>query len=103
MAQDNFEAKDVGTTPVSVLTPAATINVTGMSVFNTSANSIEVDVFKTKGGVDYYYAKGMPLPVKMGWTFFGGDQKIVLKSGDVLKVKSSAAASLDVNGSTATL
>jgi hypothetical protein len=74
-----------------------------MSVANTTTSTVTVDVYITSSAVDYYIVKGMSLPTGMGYVFFGGDQKIVMKNGDVLKVKSSAATSLDVWGSTATL
>lgn len=103
LVQDTFQSKDVGATAASVLSPSATINVTSMSVANTTTSTVTVDVYITRSAVDYYIVKTMQLPAGMGYVFFGGDQKIVMENGDVLKVKSSSATSLDVWGSTAAL
>lgn len=95
--KNNF-SKNVGTTAVSVYTGAASTQATviGMTVANTSANLITVDVFITSGGVDYYLVKGANVPVGGALVPIGGDQKVVIETGDILKVQASAASSADV-------
>lgn len=95
--KNNF-SKSVGTSPVSVYTgPSATqATIIGMTVANTSANLITVDVFITSGGEDYYLVKGANVPVGGSLVPIGGDQKVVIEAADVLKVQSSAASSADV-------
>lgn len=94
----NYFSKDVGTSAASVYTgPAATATtVIGMTIANTSAANINVDVYITSGAVNYYIIKGALVPIGGALVPIGGDQKVVIETGDVLKVVSSAAASADV-------
>jgi len=50
----SYVAKDVGTSPVSLITvPAATVDtVIGLSIANTTAASITADVYITRSAVD---------------------------------------------------
>jgi hypothetical protein len=93
----SYVAKDVGTSPATLLTVAAstTDTVLGLSVANTSAAGITVDVYITRSAVDYYIVKGAYVPVGQTFIMSGGDQKVVLVASDVLNVVTSAAASAD--------
>lgn len=95
--KNNF-SKSVGTTPVSIYTgPSSTATtVIGMTVANTTASLITVDVYITSGGVDYYLVKGAFVPAGGALIPIGGDQKVVIEPADVIKVVSSAATSADV-------
>ena len=88
----------VGTTAATVCTVASATQTTviGMSVANTSASPVTVDVYITRSAVNYYILKGATVPVGGTLIIVGGDQKVVLITSDALKVVSSAAASLDV-------
>lgn len=90
--------KSVGTSAATVYTcPSATqTTVIGMTLANTSAASITVDVYITSSTVDYYLVKGAIVPVGGSLVPIGGDQKVVLEPADVIKVVSSAASSADV-------
>jgi hypothetical protein len=94
----SYVAKDVGTSPVSLITVAsATVDtVIGLSIANTSASSITADVYITRSAVDYYIIKGAAVPVGSTFIMSGGDQKIVLLAADVLKVVTDTATSADV-------
>jgi hypothetical protein len=94
----SYVSKDVGTSPATLLTVAsATVDtVLGLSVANTTAAGITVDVYVTRSAVNYYIVKGAYVPVGQTFILSGGDQKIVLVAADVLKVVSSAATSADV-------
>ena len=91
-------SKNVGTSAVSVYTiPAATQTTgIGMTISNTSASVISVDVFITRSAVDYYIVKGANIAVGGALVPLGGEQKLVLNASDIIKVKSSAATSADV-------
>ena len=91
-------AKDVGTSPSSILTVASatTDTLIGLSVANTSGSAITINVYITRSGTDYYIIKGAAVPVGSTFIMSGGDQKVILLAADVLKVSSSAAASADV-------
>lgn len=91
-------SKSVGTSAVTIYTgPAATATtIIGMTVANTSASAITVDVYITSSAVDYYLVKGANVPVGGSLVPIGGDQKVVIETGTVVKVVSSAASSADV-------
>ena len=95
----NYHAKNVGTSASTVMTGASATQTTviGMTVANTSASNITADVYITSGGTDYYIVKGATIPVGGALVPIGGDQKVVIETGDAVKVVSSAASSADVN------
>lgn len=94
----NQFSKSVGTSAATIYTgPAATATtIIGMTVSNTTASTITVDVYITSSAVDYYLVKGAAVPVGGSLVPIGGDQKVVIETGDVVKVVSSAASSADV-------
>lgn len=94
----SYAVKNVGTTASTVLTVASGTQTTiiGATIANTSASSITCDLYFTRSAVDYYIIKGAAVPVGRSFVPVGGDQKVVLVAGDVLKVLTSAATSADV-------
>lgn len=92
----NYVAQNVGTSASTIVTASAATTVIGMTVANTSASPITVDVYITVSATDYYLVKGATVPTGGALVPVGGDQKVVLESGDALKVVSSAATSADV-------
>ena len=90
--------KNVGTSAATVYTcPSATqTTLIGLSVANTSASPITTDAYITRSAVDYYLIKSATVPVGGSLVVVGGDQKVVMQVGDVLKVVTSAASSADV-------
>ena len=98
--KSNF-SKNVGVSPATIYTcPAATqTTLIGLSVANTSASPITTDAYITRSAVDYYLIKTATVPVGGTLVIVGGDQKVVLEVGDVLKVVTSAASSADVAAS----
>ena len=93
----NALAKDVGTTAVSVYSaPSCTKSIAiELDVCNTTSSGVSVDAYITSGGVNYYIVKTTPVPVGGSLQIIAG-QKIVLSDGDILKVISNTAASIDV-------
>jgi hypothetical protein len=93
----SYANKDVGTSAAMVVTVGAGTQTTviGMSCANTSASPVTVDAYITRSAVNYYLVKGATVPVGGALVIVGGDQKVVLIASDVLKVVSSAAASID--------
>lgn len=92
----NYVAQNVGTSASTIVTASAATTVIGMTVANTSASPITVDVYITVSATNYYLVKGATVPTGGALVPVGGDQKVVLESGDALKVVSSAATSADV-------
>ena len=94
----------IGTTLTDAYTVAAatTATVIGMSVANLSVDTvITVDVVINKGvggtgtGTDYYLVKNAPIAPGGALVVVGGDQKLVMETGNKIKVKSNTAASVD--------
>lgn len=99
---NNFSRKisrNIGTTLTSVggytVGGGVQTTVIGLSVCNTSASPITVDVTVNDGTNDAYLLKGAGLGVGQALAVIGGDEKVVLIAGDSIKVKSSAATSID--------
>ena len=97
----NALARNVGTSAVSVYTaPSAKNSICiELDVCNTTASGVTCDVYITKNtdSLNYYLVKSTPVPVGGSLQVVAG-QKIVLSNGDILKVVSSVASSLDVVG-----
>jgi hypothetical protein len=91
-------SKNVGTTAATIYTgPSSTqTTIIGMTVSNTTSSNINVDVYVTSGGTDYYLVKGALVPVGGSLVPVGGDQKVVIETGAVVKAISSASSSADV-------
>lgn len=93
-----YAAKNVGTTPVVLVTAGAATQTTviGLTASNTSASPITVDAYFTASAVNYYVVKGAVVPVGSSLALFGADGKLVLNTGDAFTVVASAASSTDV-------
>lgn len=94
----SYVNKNIGTSGGNVVTVGASTQTTviGLSCANTTTSPVTVDVFFTRSAVDYYIIRNGTVPVGGSLVVVGGDQKLVLITGDVLKVVSSAANSIDV-------
>jgi len=94
----SYVNKSVGTSAATVVTIGASTQTTviGMSCANTTISPVTVDAYFTRSAVDYYLIKGATVPVGGALVIVGGDQKVVLTTGDALKVVSSTASSIDV-------
>lgn len=92
-------SRNVGTSFTSVgsytVGGGVTTTVIGLSVCNTTTSPITVDVTVYDGTNDAYLVKGAAVPVGNAFIPIGGDEKVVLIAGDSVRVKSSAATSVD--------
>lgn len=92
--------RGVGTTLTSVgsyTVPASTqVAAVGLSLANITAAAITVDVTLNDGTTDTYLLKDGPIPAGGTLVAIGGEQKVVLNTGDTIKVKSNTASSCDV-------
>jgi len=93
----NSAVANIGTTASTVYTtPSATTStVIGLTVANTSNSPVTVGIYLTIGGTDYYLLKNAVVPVGGAIVPIGGEQKVVLQTGNLVKVVSSAATSVD--------
>lgn len=93
-------SQNVGTSLTAVgsytVGSATQTTVIGLVVSNTTASAITVDCTLNNGATDTYIVKSAPVPVGGSLVVVGGQQKIVLETGDSIKVKSSASSSADV-------
>jgi hypothetical protein len=89
----------IGVTNTTVYTtPAATsTTVIGMSVANVNLTSnISVSATLTSGSSTIYLVKNATVPVGGSIVLIGGEQKLVLTTGNYLSIQSSVASSADV-------
>jgi len=95
----------IGTSPVNIYTcpSSTTTTIIGMTIANISVTSpIFVNVIldpsnRTSGAEDVVYiVKGAPIATGGSLVPIGGDQKIVMEPGDVIKVSSDTDNSVDV-------
>ena len=88
-----------GTSASTVYTaPSATTStVIGMTLANvTTSGGVAADVQLVKsGGSSYYLAKAAPVPLGGTFVVVGGEQKLVLETGDRIDVTSDTASSID--------
>ena len=77
-----------------------TTTVIGLSITNVTGSSVDVDVAisTTMANITYdiSLASSVPIPSGSVLVLVGGDQKLNMVTGDLIKVKSSATNSLDV-------
>ena len=94
----SYVAKSVGTSASTLVTVAAATQTTviGMTVANTTASAITCDIYFTRSAVDYYIIKSATVQPGTAFVAVGGDQKVVLTTGDALKVVTNTASSADV-------
>ena len=92
----NYVSSAVGTSAATLVTASTATTVIGTTVSNITTGTIKVDVYCTIGGSDYYVVKNAVVPSGGSLVPIGGDQKLVLETGDALKVVSDTAASADV-------
>lgn len=86
-------ATQVGTYDVGVGTTAVVI---GLTVTNTSGSAIAANVFLNDTVANTSILTNAPISSGSSLVVVGGDQKVVLESGDSIWVQSSAASSVDV-------
>ena len=97
MAQD-FErsiARNIGTSASTLRTANSDDAVVGINLANVTTSQILVDVYITVSSADYYIVKDAPIPAGSSLQVLDGGAKIVLQSGDALKVVSDTANSCD--------
>jgi hypothetical protein len=92
-------SQNIGTTPTQVgsYTVAAntTVVVVGLTVTNKTGSSISANVFINDGAANTYVTANAPISSGASLVAVGGDQKVVLLTGDKIYIESSAASSID--------
>jgi hypothetical protein len=92
--------RNIGTslTAVDSYTVGANVGavIVGLNISNTSAAQITANVVINNGINDFYLGNRIPVAAGGAVSIAGGDQKIILQTGDSVQVNSSAASSVDV-------
>jgi|SRR5210317_1057328 len=98
MAQNfrRYTSNAVGTSAATLFTANSYDTVVGISVSNITGSTINVDVYINDGANDIYMVKDAPVPPGSALQVLDGGAKVVVESGDALKVVSDTASSADV-------
>ena len=97
MAQDftRYKARLTGTSAVTLFTANSNDTVVGISVANVTASAVNASVYINDGANDFYLVKNAPIPSGSSLQVLDGGAKVVVQTGDILKVVSDTASSLD--------
>ena len=97
MAQNfrRYTNNNVGTTAVTSFTANSYDTVVGISVSNITVSAVNADVYINDGTNDIYLVKTAPIPAGSSLQVLDGGAKVVVQTGDILKVVSDTASSLD--------
>lgn len=92
--------RNIGTSPVSVgnytVPVSTTLTLIGLTASNITNQPVNVTATLRNSGVDTHIVKDAQIPVGSSIVIVGGNQKIVLQSGDSIMINSSVANSIDV-------
>ena len=98
MAQNfrRYTSNNVGTSPATILTADSFDTLVGVHCSNITDNTVFVDVYINDSVNDIYLVKGAPIAAGGALQVLDGGAKVVVQSGDALKVVSDTASSVDV-------
>jgi hypothetical protein len=69
--------------------------VLGLTVANRTGSTVNADVYINNGNDIFYLVKTAPISAGGALVPIGGDQKLVLQTGDNVVIKSDSASSID--------
>ena len=95
----NRTLRAVGTSPVDVGAVVASSTQTtliGMTLANITSAVISVTATMNDGSNTTHIVKDAPIPTGGSLIILGGDQKVVLMTGDKIIITSNTASSVDV-------
>ena len=75
---------------------ATETTIIGLTIANILGTTIYVDCYHNDGATDTYLVKTAPIPSGGSLIVVGGDQKVVLQTGDGIFVTSDTASSADI-------
>ena len=98
MAQDfrNNLQRNVGTSPVTLITAGDFDAVIGIRICNVTTSTVLASCQIVNGGNDHFIAKNVSIPPNSAIELIQGGAKIVLDSTNTLEAVSDTASSLDV-------
>jgi len=93
-------SRQIGTAPTIVGTytvgAATTSVIIGLTVTNITGATVSANVFVNDGAANTSLVTTGPISSGSSLVVVGGDQKVVMETGDSIYVQSSAASSVDV-------
>ena len=95
----NRTLRAVGTSPVdvgAVVAASTQTTLIGMTLANVTSGVISVTATLHDGSNTTHIVKDAPIPTGGSLVVLGGDQKVVLMTGDKIIVTSNTASSVDV-------
>ena len=95
----NRTLRQVGTSPVdvgAVVAASTQTTLIGMTLANVTSGVISVTATLHDGSNTTHIVKDAPIPTGGSLVVLGGDQKVVLMTGDKVIVTSNTASSCDV-------
>ena len=95
----NRTLRQVGTSPVdvgAVVAASPQTTLIGMTLANVTSGVISVTATLHDGSNTTHIVKDAPIPTGGSLVVLGGDQKVVLMTGDKIIVTSNTASSCDV-------
>ena len=95
----NRTLRQVGTSPVdvgAVVAASTQTTLIGMTLANVTSGVISVTATLNDGSNTTLIVKDAPIPTGGSLVVLGGDQKVVLMTGDKIIVTSNTASSCDV-------
>jgi hypothetical protein len=97
MAQEfrRFTSNAVGTSPANIFTADSYDTVVGIHIANTTLNMVLATVVINDGSNDITLINAAPIAAGGALQVLDGGAKFVVESGDILKITSDTAASLD--------
>jgi len=97
MAQEfrRFTSNAVGTSPATIFTADSYDTVVGIHIANTTSNMALATVVINDGSNDITLINAAPIAAGGALQVLDGGAKFVVESGDILKITSDTAASLD--------
>ena len=102
MAQNfrRYINRNIGASAVTVFTADSYDTIVGVNISNTTGSAVNASVYITNSTLDYYLIKNAPIPAGSALQVIDGGAKIIVQSGDALKIISDKATSLDTVVST---
>ena len=98
MAQNfrRYTSNNVGASAATLFTANSYDTIVGIYVANVTSSSVLASVYINDGTNDIHLIKDAPIPAGSALQVLDGGSKVIVQSGDVLKVISDTASSLDV-------
>ena len=88
MAQDftRYKNSSIGTSATTVFTSNSNDTIVGISIANITTSLVYASAYINDGSTNFYLVKNAPIPAGSALQVLDGGAKVVVQSGDMLKV-----------------